>query len=43
MNFKIISIACGSEHTLALNDQGQVLSWGLNICGQLGQGDFENI
>ncbi|XP_038061322.1 uncharacterized protein LOC119732026 [Patiria miniata] len=36
---RIISVACGKEHTLALGEQGRVYSWGTSKCGQLGLGD----
>lgn len=35
---KIKSIACGSEHILALDVNGKVYSWGNSTKGQLGQG-----
>jgi hypothetical protein len=35
-NFKVISISCGAWHSLALNENKQVFSWGDNDCGQLG-------
>ena len=35
---KIKSIACGSEHILALDINGKVYSWGNSSKGQLGQG-----
>lgn len=35
---KIKSIACGSEHILALDINGKVYSWGNSTKGQLGQG-----
>lgn len=37
----IISVSCGETHTLALNDNGQVFSWGLGSDGQLGLNNFE--
>lgn len=33
---KIILVACGGEHTLALSSRNELFSWGLNIYGQLG-------
>ena len=33
---KIIDIACGENHTMILNDKGEVYSFGLNDKGQLG-------
>ncbi len=32
---KVISIACGSAHSLALTSAGKVFAWGSNIFGQL--------
>jgi hypothetical protein len=42
---KIIAIAAGYHHSLALTNYGQVFSWGLNTSGQLGRGKtcIENI
>ncbi|CRH02627.1 cell cycle associated protein, putative [Plasmodium relictum] len=34
---KINYISCGSEHTLALSENGNVYSWGSNLFGQCGQ------
>lgn len=39
---KIIQISCGSDHSFALSNIGEVYSWGLNFKGQLGHGDVEN-
>ncbi len=39
---KVISIACGSYHSMALTETGQVYSWGLNKYGQLGIGNTLN-
>ncbi|XP_040913014.1 alsin-like isoform X2 [Toxotes jaculatrix] len=33
---EVIKVAAGSHHSLALNAQCQVFSWGSNMCGQLG-------
>ena len=41
-NQQIVQIACGDEHTLALTEQGQVYSWGLNRYGQLGVGNLSS-
>jgi len=38
-SIKITKIACGSNHTLATDTNSNVLSWGLNLKGQLGLGD----
>ncbi|XP_053307028.1 probable E3 ubiquitin-protein ligase HERC4 isoform X3 [Spea bombifrons] len=32
----IVAVSCGEAHTLALNDKGQVFSWGLAVDGQIG-------
>ena len=32
----VISIACGTYHTVALTDTGHVFTWGLNDYGQIG-------
>jgi len=33
----IVSVSCGEAHTLALDDNGIIYSFGANGCGQLGQ------
>eukprot|EP01133_Synstelium_polycarpum_P006809 gene6809-7914_t len=38
LNFKVVSIACGDEHTLALLQNGCVYAWGRGEEGQLGHG-----
>jgi len=35
---KVVAIAGGSQHTLALTSSGRVLAWGWNVYGQLGDG-----
>eukprot|EP00750_Incisomonas_marina_P030301 INCI7451.3.p1 GENE.INCI7451.3~~INCI7451.3.p1 ORF type:complete len:862 (+),score=136.37 INCI7451.3:221-2806(+) len=35
---KVVSIACGSTHNLALTQTGKTLSWGAGKMGQLGHG-----
>jgi alpha-tubulin suppressor-like RCC1 family protein len=35
---KIVKIAAGSDHTLAISDNGTLYSWGFNSDGQLGSG-----
>ena len=41
-DMKIIKIACGEAHTLALNDKREVYSWGFGSNGQLGLGFCED-
>jgi alpha-tubulin suppressor-like RCC1 family protein len=36
------AIACGGQHSLALTSTGQVLAWGRNVEGQLGNGTSSN-
>jgi alpha-tubulin suppressor-like RCC1 family protein len=36
---KIIKLAYGSEHWVALSHEGKIYSWGDNECGQLGDGN----
>ncbi len=38
---KIVAIACGGQHSLALDNNGSVWAWGLNDHGQLGISSFE--
>jgi alpha-tubulin suppressor-like RCC1 family protein len=35
----IVDVACGSAHSIALSEFGEVYVWGLNKHGQLGTGD----
>lgn len=35
---KIVSIALGQDHTLAVTDEGELFTWGSNSLGQLGTG-----
>ncbi|RDW78527.1 BTB domain and ankyrin repeat protein [Aspergillus mulundensis] len=37
-NRKIVSVALGQDHTLAITDNGDIFSWGSNKFGQLGYG-----
>ncbi|KAK7293233.1 hypothetical protein RJT34_16096 [Clitoria ternatea] len=41
-NVRIIQIASGGYHSLALTDDGKVLSWGHGGQGQLGHGSLQN-
>ncbi|HTQ68771.1 MAG TPA: IPT/TIG domain-containing protein [Solirubrobacteraceae bacterium] len=36
---EVVSVAAGSEHTLALLPNGTVMAWGANTVGQLGDGN----
>ena len=36
---RVTQIACGQFHTLALTQEGELYSWGINACGQLGIGN----
>ena len=40
--FKVVQIAAGSNHTVALISDGTVYCWGLNSSGQLGDGTLTN-
>lgn len=40
---RITKVACGDSHTLGLNVQGFVLSWGCGSHGQLGHGDTADV
>ncbi|KAH8303684.1 hypothetical protein KR018_011658 [Drosophila ironensis] len=42
-DYVVSQIACGSRHSMALSEWGQVLSWGDNDCGQLGQATDQEI
>ncbi|XP_063687521.1 RCC1 and BTB domain-containing protein 1-like [Bolinopsis microptera] len=41
-NKKIVQIACGSHHSLARTEEGEVFAWGYNSCGQIGSGTTNN-
>ena len=41
-NIKISQIACGEAHSLALNNKGNIYSWGFGSNGQLGLGFCED-
>lgn len=38
----VVSVACGSHHSLALTSEGEVYAWGQNNCGQIGLGATTN-
>ncbi|XP_020287366.1 RCC1 and BTB domain-containing protein 1-like [Pseudomyrmex gracilis] len=39
---RVVDIACGSHHSLALTEEGEVFAWGQNNCGQVGSGLSSN-
>lgn len=39
----IVAIACGSNHTLALNKQGKALAWGCGQHGQIAHGTDDDV
>lgn len=39
---QVAKIFCGCDYTYLLANKGDVYSWGMNIKGQLGLGDFDN-
>ncbi|NP_001017352.2 RCC1 and BTB domain-containing protein 1 [Xenopus tropicalis] len=39
---KVIQVACGSHHSMALTSDGEVFCWGYNNCGQVGSGTTAN-
>lgn len=39
---KVVQVACGSRHTLALLESSQVFSWGDTACGVSGHGDVQS-
>lgn len=41
-NVRIVQIACGGYHSLALTEDGKVLSWGYGGHGQLGHSSIQN-
>jgi len=38
MEQRVLCVALGAEHTLAITESGQLYSWGSNKFGQLGTG-----
>ncbi|XP_040057151.2 RCC1 and BTB domain-containing protein 1 [Gasterosteus aculeatus] len=42
LNKKVTDVACGSHHSMALTDSGEVYAWGYNNCGQVGSGSTAN-
>ncbi|MCL2862085.1 MAG: leucine-rich repeat protein [Firmicutes bacterium] len=41
-NVKVVSISAGNEHSLAIDEFGNLWAWGLNNYGQLGEGTTTN-
>lgn len=39
---KLVKVACGGHHTVALTTEGEVYAWGYNSCGQVGSGNTTN-
>lgn len=39
---KVIEVACGSHHSMALTADGEVYAWGQNNCGQIGSNTTTN-
>uniref|UniRef100_A0A3B5K3X4 RCC1 and BTB domain containing protein 2 n=2 Tax=Takifugu rubripes TaxID=31033 RepID=A0A3B5K3X4_TAKRU len=39
---RVIEVACGSHHTIALTTDGEVFAWGYNNSGQVGSGSTAN-
>ena len=40
---KVVQIACGDAHTVALTNEGRLYSWGGGGCGQLGHPDTSSM
>jgi len=38
----IVMVAAGADHSVALEVEGRVWTWGFNACGQLGHNDWQN-
>lgn len=39
---KVVDLACGSQHVIAVSSVGQMYSFGLGVFGQLGHGELFN-
>jgi alpha-tubulin suppressor-like RCC1 family protein len=39
----VSDISCGTEHIVAVTEDGQVFVWGNNVDGRLGTGDIEEV
>lgn len=42
-NKKIVDIACGYQHTVAVTEEGEVYTWGLGKSGALGHGNYDQV
>jgi len=42
-DIRLVGVACGSHHTVALDEHGHVYSWGLGVFGQLGHGNLDDL
>ena len=42
VQYKAIKISCGKGHTAAIVDDGQLVTWGCGLDGQLGLGNLQN-
>jgi len=42
VGLKIVAVAAGQDHSLALDSTGHIHSWGLNASGQLGNDSYTN-
>lgn len=40
---RILAVATGPDHCIAIEEVGAVWSWGLNICGQCGHGTLDRL
>jgi alpha-tubulin suppressor-like RCC1 family protein len=43
MGYKVVSVAAGGAHSMALNELGDLWAWGSNQDGQLGDGTFTSV
>eukprot|EP00299_Pterocystis_sp_00344_P015996 c8002_g1_i4.p1 GENE.c8002_g1_i4~~c8002_g1_i4.p1 ORF type:complete len:245 (+),score=48.93 c8002_g1_i4:636-1370(+) len=43
LGVRIVKIACGAHHSVAVSDKGQLYAWGCNAHGQLGLANFVSV
>ena len=43
LHTKIVDVACGENYSLALDEKGQIYSWGKGKTGVLGQGSVTKL